>query len=421
MPISDLRRSMMAWLMAVVVLGYPIAASLVGVFGVDGTTISHPFRAMVFGFSLLVIATGFAKPLRGYIDKWLLLFFAIYLVRLTHDWLIEDLPGAFESTRFFVLTSVFPCLAVWLAADEEFDDRTFCRRVLMLGVFFQALFYFNFLIGRTVVGSDDNFDTGRQALETLGPIAFGHANLSILICGLVYLQYCKPGLQKIAMILLILTTLPMIFQSGSRGPIVTLAILLFWYNGARISRLIYLLPLIGLGVLIVPTENLGVQRMILLLQGAEGLDRSALVRLTVQADAVRDFLDSPIWGKHYLDPYWGLGKYPHNILIEAGMALGLIGLLPILIIGVRTVRKAIGPVGKAHPTLVLLLMQYAIAAQFSGVLFGSDKLFMMAGLLIALTVIAARRSRQIQPQPPQPAQSPAITPQRSPVLRDSLP
>ncbi|WP_287204143.1 hypothetical protein, partial [Mesorhizobium sp.] len=56
--------------------------------------------------------------------------------------------------------------------------------------------------------------------------------------------------------------------------------------------------------------------------------------------AISDFIDSPIVGKHFIDMNWGPGLYPHNILIETLMALGLVGAVPLYLIFGMSIYRA---------------------------------------------------------------------------------
>lgn len=405
-----LRRSMVSWMVALMVLGYPISASIVTVLGVESTVINYPFRFMMVAFSLMLITTGFLKPLPGRLDRWVMLFFGIYMVRLGHDWIIQDLPVVTEAIKFFLLIVLIPCLAVWIAVDHAFDHRALCRRLIILGTIFLILFYFNLLTGRLDMSASEIemsllYQIGqRQSLEALNPIAFGHANLSIFICALIYLQYCRMGAQKFAMIAMICVTLPLIFQSGSRAPVLALAAVLAWYVGGRASRLLYLLPAAGLGVFLVPADSYGLYRVLELLEGVNALDSSALIRLRIQADALDAFQKNPVFGKHFLDPYWGEGRYPHNIFIETAMALGMIGLTILFVIIMRILRAS-SAFGRTHSLLVLLLIQYAIAAQFSGALYGNSTLFVLGGLILAISHNVRNQRLMMVPEAELPAAS----------------
>jgi hypothetical protein len=63
-------------------------------------------------------------------------------------------------------------------------------------------------------------------------------------------------------------------------------------------------------------------------------------------------------------------SYPHNLFLEALMAMGVIGTLALLAILLRSALRATDLLRQGELFIPLVLLQYFIAAQFSGAIWG---------------------------------------------------
>ena len=131
-------------------------------------------------------------------------------------------------------------------------------------------------------------------------------------------------------------------------------------------------------------------------------DDSSIQRLLLQANAITQFLGSPLLGSAFTELEFL--EYPHNLFIETGMALGVVGLfvmfMLIYLAGVQFVRSL-----RAGKVLVpLLLLQYFVAIQFSGSLWGSTSFWALMAVVLGLQAARApqrsARAPRMQPRPP---------------------
>jgi len=81
--------------------------------------------------------------------------------------------------------------------------------------------------------------------------------------------------------------------------------------------------------------------------------------------------------------------------------LGVLGLLVLLIVLAQSARRALQAAREGQLLLPLLYLQYLLAAQFSGALYGHAAFWATTALLVGLAPAAGRLMR-IRPQPPNP-------------------
>ena len=65
---------------------------------------------------------------------------------------------------------------------------------------------------------------------------------------------------------------------------------------------------------------------------SEVADMSEPMRVALR-DGIEGFAQNPIFGSYFQNPAKGPGLYPHNIIVETGMALGVVGPALLLIWG----------------------------------------------------------------------------------------
>jgi O-antigen ligase len=174
---------------------------------------------------------------------------------------------------------------------------------------------------------------------------------------------------------------PLLYLSASRGPLIALALCVGLYTlNLRLWPLLLLMVGIAFFVVdaapIVDGESLFDRVRI---TGESG-EYSTTSRLDLIGVAWSEFLDHPIFGSGYSLPLFG--GYPHNIIVESGMALGLVGfLLMIALVGRSLLRSAVEMNGP-HAFSAVLFVQYFVSSQFSGSLWGDPALYLFIGRLL---------------------------------------
>jgi hypothetical protein len=165
-------------------------------------------------------------------------------------------------------------------------------------------------------------------------------------------------------------------QTGSKGPIISLAIaLLIWaiQRGLK-GRLIALaFPVIGL--LAIYGNNKIFERLIAINQDQSTLDRIVLIQ-----DSLKQIFSSPWIGSASVELI--TGYYPHNILLEAMMSFGLPLTALLIAILVRGFVVSCRLFRTNYDLIALLYIQALVISQISGALFSDSMLWVCLILLL---------------------------------------
>ncbi|GAB5447979.1 O-antigen ligase family protein [Gymnodinialimonas sp.] len=384
--IRSARSKAVTWLLVLILAGYPAAAMLVNFAGVDSTAITGPYRAFVVLLAVSLICSGMLSPLRGSLRLSLGVFLALYLCRLFYDHLFALHPDAAQALTFFLLATLIPTLAVALAIDERFSERDFAMRLYWVSLGLVAGYYLLVARGAIITGVGE-----RASLVALNPISLGHLAATASLVG-IYLALSQSGLRyKFAALLIVVLSIPILLNAGSRGPLVAFIFGVLWITVSNKKRLAQMLPVMLVAALMIPRDNLVFER----LQGVTGdLDASVLIRLQLQISGINDMMEAPLIGKYFLDPEFGMGFWPHNVFIEAGMAMGVFGLALCVYIFFNLFVVLATKLSDRHILLSAAFVQAFIAAQFSGSIWGADKLFALTAVAFALARFQDREARQ---------------------------
>jgi O-antigen ligase len=379
---------------ALVLLGYPLVALLITFLGLgaSSTLLSIPYRAAVLVLALYVIGSHIKRPLGGHLNGLLVTFFTIYTARLLYDWWFPNIEGAGYSLIYFYGLVLVPTCSCMLAGADTVGDELFARLLLCFGLVFCLG-----ALAAQFVGLAHNpwekygLENNRLTFEALNPISIGIAASITLLTAFYLLIETRPTFYwRLAVWAAIVLGGSVLLVANSRGPIISLAAAITAFFMLRMRRLTYLLPIAVFASLVVSSNNdliaNIVERFVEVDPFAVNLSNQG--RLDSQAAAIESFKNNPILGEHYIDPALGTGEYPHNIIIETGMALGLVGLVVLGIMLFRVWFNMVYFSGKSHPLLSMLFFQQLVTMQFSGALFGADSYFMVLGL--ALTARAPR-------------------------------
>ncbi|MFG6501250.1 O-antigen ligase family protein [Sulfitobacter sp. 1A15106] len=383
--IRKARNSGVTWLIILMIVGYPLAAILVSFMGVDSRAVTVPYRTFVFGLSMALIGSGFVIPLRGKAVKALFLFLFLYGFRLVYDAYLGGNEYAPDALIFFLLATATPAIAIALCIDEQFIERAFAIRLLLASALCLSGYYVLLWTGRITL------EVGiRASLSALNPISLGHAAATAAVAA-VYIAVSRRSILYVAIAFAVIGfAIPALLSAGSRGPIAAFAMSLVWLSISDKRRALILVPALTFAAFFVPTDNLAFSRLFGLLHT---LDLSSLARLELQRAALADFVAHPFLGKHFMDPAFGAGSWPHNFFLEAAMAMGIVGAVLSLVIVFQCFRAAMIGVNRRNPLLIALLVQALVAAQFSGSIFGGDKLF---ALFAAVLVLGATHRREVR-------------------------
>lgn len=375
------------WILALSVVGYPLVGMIGVIFGLDATLSSMPFRLLVITLSLGVIYRATLQRTRFDPDNLIVAFFAIYLFRLGWDVVIGGVDGATMAIVFFLATVLMPGIALMIIVEAR-NERSLAQTMFLVGSAVSVLAVLLMLLGFGG-GRSMTEETGRLSFDTVNPILFGHAGATTIIAALAAWQQSRLAERSLLLIGAGFGAACLLL-AASRGPLLSLVVALTVYAYVRRKwGWVALAVLAGASFLpsLLSSDSFELAARFSNIEE----DESSIERLAVQANALQQFLDNPLFGNAFVEPI--LGEYPHNLVLESGMALGVPGLLLFLVICVRGWVRAIAELRSGLVLIPLLFFQYLVAAQLSGALWGASALWLLIILVMGYRAEAPSRRR----------------------------
>ena len=129
---DDILRVRVAWLVAVVLLGYPLGGTLVALTSLPSLVASVPVRLTALLLSLsLLLSFDRSRPLRvalrvrplSLTRAALLAFWALYVGRLAWDWQVADVPGAASALVYLLVAGIGPAAGLLAIGPQHWDVR----------------------------------------------------------------------------------------------------------------------------------------------------------------------------------------------------------------------------------------------------------------------------------------------------------
>jgi hypothetical protein len=379
-------RELFGWVFVFSVIGFEITALTVSILGIDSRLMTVPFRAVVLGLSLLLLGSWLLNPRGRFISFLLVFYLAAYAVRLLYDWLLLGYPEAQEALVFFLGVAAIPAVALSLTWQPDTGDIPLAKRLLVAGSIFLGLVFLGTARGVVVEGWADQ---GRLGFAALNPSSVGYASAVVCTAG-TYLAFSKGAtgiLWRVIGAAVGVLALSTLLSSGSRGPMIGMILALSWYALSNFQRASFATIAVLVFSFLVPVMlqvlDTGLTgRIMAWMEGGWQTDLSSLDRIELQSRAIQDFLDAPVFGKHFADPAFGFA-YPHNVYIETAMALGVVGLAPLIAVTVLALLRIHQYFGAAHPLLVMIFIIHFMAAQVAGAMFAAMMLYIIIGVVLA--------------------------------------
>jgi hypothetical protein len=377
-------KSLTLLLRVLILVGYPLI-SMISTFG--GLAISEFYRACVFLIAVGIFSLSLRNLRRGRLDIMLTLFFVLYGVRLLIDWLYVGIEGADRANLLFWVMVCIPVLATTRlgTVDEEALAEWLSRLALLVLILIFAAMLLGLNVNPWADAGASTAATERLQFEALNPILIGHVAGFVLICNTYLLvENQAKGLKWLFLLGGIVLAVIVIGLANSRGPIIAASLALLFFFLSRRYRWARLVPLVIVT---------GITISYLLYQDPQIIGNlterftedtvynpSDLGRVEAQESAIAAFIENPIFGAFYRDPMLAENQYPHNLIIESAMALGVVGLTLMILLHVRATVFVLSKSGGRHPLIVMLLIQQFISVSLSGAIWGADAFFMLMGM-----------------------------------------
>ncbi len=392
LPVIDLSRiarfqSVSAFmLLALAIFGFPLAALLEALAGTGSQSVTIPYRIFVIGVAIAVTASLAFSKIRGRFDPWLSLFLLLYSLRLVYDWQTNYIAGNIFALQFFAGIVVIPLVAITIGNIGQSSDNLLARVIMIGGGSAVLLASLGQRLGLAynpweLYGTTEV----RLGFEALNPISLGQIAASAILASLIILaNRVNDWRWRVVAIFILGLSSFLLVQAGSRGALVSIAAALIWFGVTKVRRAVVIAPLLFVALTFGLAQTEVLEKITSLQDGGVYQDKSALGRLYSQEVAIADFLEAPVIGKHHANPALEAGEYPHNLLIETAMALGIIGLLLWIIMLFKAAVSMVGGLNDTRPMLVMLFVQKFIGSMLSGALWGSDAVFIL--LMVILTI-----------------------------------
>jgi hypothetical protein len=356
-----LKKNILEFHFVLLFVGYPMTAAVCLLTGIDSLTIFY--RAILLATSLIAILwlrTNTVKKNDCFFILALILFWALY-----------------------------QCLS-----GRQFDHDRFLKLFLMGSL---AALVFNFYYGYIDAMNIQTFGI-RWGTEKINPITLGH-NVVTFWLALYCLVRAKKGGGAVSAFTYV-ALLPFLFVTGSRGPLLAYFMLLFFILFYERKYLVIGVAIVSLITMVASlfafktviggqfeTATIFIER---LANAGSSDDASSGIRMRLYTEALAQFSNSPLLGdalEERTENY-----YPHNIIIEALMALGVVGgVLLLYIFGWFYYRlfsyknSVLASENNALYFFALVGTQYFFAGQFSSSVISATLMFPAIVAFIALS------------------------------------
>lgn len=381
------------WLHAVILglalIGYPLAGSITTILDVEGSTVSYAFRGLVLLFGVILVGMAMNQRRLAAIPLAITLFYLLYLTRLFTDAFIRELYEADYALMFFIGVTLLPALALGMAA-RFYDDRKAAVALLVIaGVGAAAiLLLHNFADTADPTGFED---TRRLAFTALNAITVGYTGLFTIMAGIIVWPRAPYWLRPVMIGLMVIAAVVLV-QSASRGPLVAGAACIAAVAFAKRKWYIFALFLIAAiyGLTFLESSDLEIVDRF----RSIATEQSANQRLLIQAVSIELALEHPLLGHAYAETF--NYYYPHNLIIESGLALGIVGFGIMLYLEARLLLLVIAMLKRGLILLPLLLLTALINANLSSSLWNGADFWVLA----SITLVLDRFMRNQQPIKP---------------------
>lgn len=370
------------------VIGFPVLASITTVLGLNNTPFSILMRGLAL-FASVVLILGAVRIHHPLAFSLFMVFWVAYFFRLYISQFIIGEETTFPPQTYWIWgvgASFVPALSV-LASYRPAWSVPLPRMFLYAGLIATMLML---LVGDTSITNDSGefADQGRWNVTSLNPISMGHLGVSTLLIGIGFLRTGNlKGNQRLLVLAAIGLGALLTLYANSRGPLVCLLVAfgLMLLAGARrritwwVILALFLVTMVGSGKIadILFSSNGIIDRFTAI---STGNDLSSTYRLISFNGAWNQFLQNPLFGNAIEEKI--TNYYPHNVVLEALMATGLIGGIPfigLLFLALHAAWKFLSR-ATSETWIGLLTIQYIFAAQFSGSVVQAGPMWMMIAL-----------------------------------------
>lgn len=379
------------WFVASFILclfSFPLSSYFSEFIGIESNVLSIFARAITvincFAYFLFLIIYGLFKPAIHF--YFFLVFWLFYGIRIIYDTSFHSFqlgrpPSDYYLFAFFL--SFFCSIPFYIPVKIPW-------KVFEKWVFF-ILILLNFFGLYNNLAADNIFLERLGGNERLNPIAFGlQASLLIILSLIKILRGGSVFWWKPLLLICIIIGMFNLFVAASKSPIIflLLSILLITIYFIKHKNKKAVLLITGIITLVIGLIFLlGLEDIIFLALNRFTeikQDESSYERLSMLRGGLNQFLENPLYGSFLEEKIWK--EYPHNLILEAFMALGILGgfyfSIFYLMLWYETVRNTINT---NLSTLCFVCLSVLTLTLTSGGLSFSSDFWVVGATMFALT------------------------------------
>lgn len=363
------------------------------ILGVPFQLFSVPLRYFLLFVSLYYILEGILKG--KYVNRNIIflyaLFWMFYVIRVVIDVEIRRVPHfVFETSRGYyqaIVYCFFTSFSLFFINALSYEKvLRYCYLVLLVSCI--ATLSINLGASAEKIQSAQGRLEGTDGMSS---IEYGHFGVSLSLLSIIYI-FKGGGLKNNRIIYIgsLCLGLFVMFLAGSRSPFLALLICLLVfqiYNQGALKGAFFLflfsLPFVlYFDSIMLYLDQYGSNFILRLTSAMEG-DRGG--RDSLFSTGLEQFISSPFWGDSFLiSNGFGLGIYPHNLLLESFMALGFMGGTIFLYFIIKGLKMMYGLL-KANRTEMwvgLIFLQQLVLSMFSMSIYTHVKFWVILALLL---------------------------------------
>lgn len=396
-------RAFYIFILAFGMSGYELVAGVTQLAAVVSTPYSMAFRAVLALASAWVLVVNGPRlwSQRSLLVMGFAVFWLLYSLRLLYDSVYPhyDMMYAWWYYCSWVLGACFlPMMAMASWSPTPAESRRAAELLFALlvvaGLLAALLGTASPEIGKFSV----NAFHGRFHLAALNPISMGHLGGSIFLLALWHVIQAPFKLMSVWRILAYLAIClgaVLLIAANSKGPLLSVLVCLIFMVvfAPGLGRRFVFFTLLVCALLFAPLayiaqNSFGIPTYSRMVEASLITGGSTPERLQRLSAGFADFMASPLLGSRIEESQFG--GYPHNIILEALMATGVLGgsLLFILLMVVAFKAMRVYRTMPAYGWVSILFVQHFIAAQVSGAVYTVSYLWMTAGALIGIGLYA---------------------------------
>jgi len=375
-------RGLKIFLIVSVICGYEFLSFFPDLLDIENRTISVTFRILVGLVCLIIILKEKMQINRNV--NFLFLFMFLYVFRFLYETVVNGhlivLP-ILDYWGYLILGSILPMLALLTKIDDKVLSKS-------LKIMFVILLFIN-IMGlmnnqEYVLDAHGEERVRADANSGLNTITFANMALNLILASLLIMTKSR---YKLFFLIPIGIAVVNMGIAGSRGPILQLVLIafFFWYKNHEKIKLKFVIPiLISLtGIIYYFSTKYDAFKMLTarFTESQTNEGGSDYSRFMYLKGGWEQFLNSPFVGDSVeVKPY---GVYPHNMLVESFMSLGILGGILCIVILYVTFKKALLLLKKEEIIwLVLIFLSNLIVTFTSGSIVNNFKFWNLAAIIL---------------------------------------